>query len=467
MKRKQVLAFLLATAMILPMGMNVRAEDASYVGFSFEDSAKIANGSITADYPSGSTQTANRAGETSYVEDTVRGGVMELGATSRAQGKLPIQSIMAADSSYSMSLWYKCKNRDTTAPNKPITLFAQNNNSNGAGTLVLNICKNEEGKYYYSSSIAGQSVNSTKTFDNLDEWQHVTIVYNNAATSNDESIKDTITFYINGIDAGTVELPNSSNVSAPNNGKNLIVGSHSYYQNSTPESDNGSGANASRFFTGMVDDIRVYKSAITAEMAQAIYDDTKHSCTVGVSSVDTEGNTGIATVSGGGACTYGSTVTVSAPELIGYEFVGWYKNGYTGDKLSDKQTAEISINKEESPEMTVVAVYKAVGTATLEVAGNVSVSGITEKTEGIYEANLGTQVTVVYNGAEEFLYWKNASGKKVSSSATYSFPLVSSMSLTPVVKGTGEDSVLVEFVNGFDQVLSVSTWTSEKKKYLH
>ena len=173
-------------------------------------------------------------------------------------------------------------------------------------------------------------------------------------------------------------------------------------------------------------------------------------------------STSVASVSGGGSFTKGSSVTVSAESKDGLTFQGWYKDKFDGEQVSPEATYTFSATEST----TLVAVY----TATKNVSLTVTAVGFTVNdkvgTSGdLIDCPFGETVNLVYTGTEEFLYWKNASGKVVSRSAAYTFPIVSSIELTAVTTAKADQSAYVEFLSAYGQVMQAATWTADGTGY--
>lgn len=149
---------------------------------------------------------------------------------------LSITGIMnTGTNSYSISMWYK-----QDAANKMI--LAQ---QDGARRTLLLVYPDG----HYTTNVNNAEVGGTSTRTGT-EWQHVTWVYDVDAENNSSSV----TFYANGELDATVDSGNESNW---NVFTNLLIGRHK----------NSGGTS----FVGLLDEIRVYDRAITAEEAKAIY----------------------------------------------------------------------------------------------------------------------------------------------------------------------------------------------------
>ena len=155
--------------------------------------------------------------------------------------------------------------------------------------------------------------------------------------------------------------------------------------------------------------------------------------TVMVTSRTTGSNSPVANVTGGGSdITYAQGTTVTASAISGYKFVGWFVNEYTGTPYSTDLTCEVK----PTADCTMIAVYEPIsgGVFALEVsASKFTVNGgATQRSYLLEKMPVGTQVTVVFKGSENFLYWVNESGKVVSTSKTYTFSMGSATTLKAV-----------------------------------
>lgn len=170
---------------------------------------------------------------------------------------------------------------------------------------------------------------------------------------------------------------------------------------------------------------------------------------------------------GNGTYAPGETVSVVTEKKLGYEFLGWYAlsaDGTThGGEVISKAYKYTFVVEENT---NLVAVYKAVGTATLKVNGaNFKVNG--GITQMIYnytqDFNMGTVITLTAIG-ENFAYWMNDSNKIVSADKDYVFTLFQPTVMTAVYKyAVSGEFAFVEFVSDYDQVLQAQNYgpTSE------
>ncbi len=155
----------------------------------------------------------------------------------------------------------------------------------------------------------------------------------------------------------------------------------------------------------------------------------------------------VANVTGGGSYALGAKITVSAPTVSGYTFLGWYV--LNGDKLSDQQDYEYTVLAEGN---NLIAVYTPVGGATfrLTVTGSkFTVSGINATQRSYFDRKLAVNgsITVTFTGNEKFLYWINSSNKIVSRSPAYTFMLVQDTDLTAVYSEADTAEALIVFVS--------------------
>ena len=186
--------------------------------------------------------------------------------------------------------------------------------------------------------------------------------------------------------------------------------------------------------------------------------------TVMVTSRTTGSDSPVANVAGGGSdITYAQGTTVTASAISGYKFVGWFVNEYTGTPYSTKLTCEVK----PTADWTMIAVYEPIsgGVFALEVsASKFTVNGgATQRSYLLEKMPVGTQVTVVFKGSENFLYWVNESGKVVSTSKTYTFSMGSATTLKAVYAEKEEHQAMVVFISHTQQVISSKGYTDTQE----
>ena len=186
--------------------------------------------------------------------------------------------------------------------------------------------------------------------------------------------------------------------------------------------------------------------------------------TVMVTSRTTGSNSPVANVTGGGSnITYAQGTTVTASAISGYKFVGWFVNEYTGTPYSTDLTCEVK----PTDDWTMIAVYEPIsgGVFALEVsASKFTVNGgATQRSYLLEKMPVGTQVTVVFKGSENFLYWVNESGKVVSTSKTYAFSMGSATTLKAVYAEKEEHQAMVVFISHTQQVISSKSYTDTQE----
>ena len=201
---------------------------------------------------------------------------------------------------------------------------------------------------------------------------------------------------------------------------------------------------------------------VAAEETYDFGDLTELKVTISATAKDTGGNSVSATITGGGDYKIGESVTLSANNAAGYEFVGWY----LGEELKSENpvyTFDAMVDGEYT------AVYKATGGANLTVTADrftVSFNG-GEEISGTgsenYNEAVGTQVTLNYSG-DDFLYWVNSSNNIVSREEEYSFVLVGTTDLRAISTGEFEQearSAYLVFHNAYDQIMKEMRCTED------
>ena len=186
--------------------------------------------------------------------------------------------------------------------------------------------------------------------------------------------------------------------------------------------------------------------------------------TVMVTSRTTGSDSPVANVTGGGSnITYAQGTTVTASAISGYKFVGWFVNEYPGTAYSTDLTCEVK----PTDDCTMIAVYEPIsgGVFALEVsASKFTVNGgATQRSYLLEKMPVGTQVTVVFKGSENFLYWVNESGKVVSTSKTYTFSMGSATTLKAVYAEKEEHQAMVVFISHTQQVISSKGYTDTQE----
>ena len=186
--------------------------------------------------------------------------------------------------------------------------------------------------------------------------------------------------------------------------------------------------------------------------------------TVKVTSRTTGSDSPVANVAGGGSdITYAEGTKVTASAISGYNFVGWFVNEYTGTPYSTDLTCEVK----PTADCTMIAVYEPIsgGVFALEVsASKFTVNGgATQRSYLLEKMPIGTQVTVVFKGSENFLYWVNESGKVVSTSKTYTFSMGSATTLKAVYAEKEENQAMVVFISHTQQVISSKGYTDTQE----
>lgn len=186
--------------------------------------------------------------------------------------------------------------------------------------------------------------------------------------------------------------------------------------------------------------------------------------TVMVTSRTTGSDSPVANVAGGGSdITYAVGTKVTASAISGYKFVGWFVNEYTGTPYSTDLTCKVK----PTDDWTMIAVYEPIsgGVFALEVsASKFTVNGgATRRSYLLEKMPVGTQVTVVFKGSENFLYWVNESGKVVSTSKTYTFSMGSATTLKAVYAEKEEHQAMVVFISHTQQVISSKGYTDTQE----
>ena len=188
------------------------------------------------------TTTATLSGSATVVDlenVTVAGKAMQLDGT----GGLQLTDIVnAAESSFSVSLWYKAS---TTSSNN-VNLVQAGTIGGSTGRTILILSPDSK---YYTYLTGDNAKTTTGTAVTPTEWQHVIFSYD---VENSKAY-----FFVNGVADSDEGLTLSGTALDT---ADMIIGRHR---------NDGEGQ-----FNGLIDEIRVYDRVLTAEEAMIIYDAT-------------------------------------------------------------------------------------------------------------------------------------------------------------------------------------------------
>ena len=172
---------------------------------------------------------------------------------------------------------------------------------------------------------------------------------------------------------------------------------------------------------------------------------------------DVNGNDVAGVMTGLGAYLPEEEVTLTAPFVVGYNFVGWYvysgtsANKYTGENLCTSRTYKFKASQDTN----LVAVYKPIGSAGLTINGGKSftINGDSKTTEVETAYPLGSQITVVCND-DDFEYWKNSAGMVLSRDKSYTFTVTGKETISAVFNTIAENKATVVFESYYGQVIA-------------
>ena len=207
----------------------------AYYDFETVDGSTVANNVTT---NTTTTATLNGAASVTNLDgENVLGNSLQL--TSAQDGMQLSNIVDAAQSSFTVSMWYKLN--ATSSVN--VNLFQAGTIGGSSGRTILILQPDSTYKSYLT---ANNAVITTTSVD-CTKWQHITFVYDKDASKG--------YFYING------EADNADGIAmgdtAPVSTSDMIVGRHRSVE----------GA-----FNGLIDEVCVYNRALSAEEAKAIFD---------------------------------------------------------------------------------------------------------------------------------------------------------------------------------------------------
>ena len=150
----------------------------------------------------------------------------------------------------------------------------------------------------------------------------------------------------------------------------------------------------------------------------------------------------------------GDEITLTAPSVLGYDFLGWYK-GVEQVCENLVYTFTITANTE------LVAKYKvndtpAVVTIKVENGNACTANGTQITTEGKVSVKIGDTLTITAKDEDKkVLHWLNDSNKVLGSDNSLEITVTGSMTITLVYESEAEggQSAFVQFVSDYGQVL--------------
>lgn len=190
-------------------------------------------------------------------------------------------------------------------------------------------------------------------------------------------------------------------------------------------------------------------TADTAYIAQ--YDAFSRNNTVTVKAQDVNGDVVPANLTGGGEYEYGASATLTAPQIVGYNFMGWY------DSKGERCFTTSTVYKFTVTEpVDLIAKYKAIAQVKVEInggAGIFTINGNEYSNSSKQEYMLGTRITVVSNDPN-FSFWRNSYGMVVSRSKEYTFTVTGTDIIQVVSNNVMEDNVTIVFESAYNQIMA-------------
>lgn len=185
-----------------------------------------------------------------------------------------------------------------------------------------------------------------------------------------------------------------------------------------------------------------------------------------VDAVLADGTEFAATVSGEGFFTPGAEQTVEAVAVTGYNFLGWFEKKDDGTYEASEALCnayEYSFNLTD--DVSLVAVYESIGTATLTVTGSAfRVNGSYKSGTYSMAHAVGEVVTLTVYNETNFMYWRNgADNKIVSTDVEYTFTVLADTSIVLVHNTIETGYAVVEFVSDFDQMIQSDTYNVDSE----
>ena len=156
-----------------------------------------------------------------------------------------------------------------------------------------------------------------------------------------------------------------------------------------------------------------------------------------------------ADLTGGGEYEYGKTATLTAPQIVGYSFVGWY------EKVSDSvfSTSNTYSHTVDGP-INLIAKYKPISKVNIQINGgrNYTINGDECSNTYYNQHYLGDRITVVSN-EENFAFWQNDYGMVVSRSKEYTFTVTGQDKIIAVTNTVLQTKASIVYESAYNQII--------------
>ncbi|MCR5480723.1 MAG: hypothetical protein K6F27_12815 [Ruminococcus sp.] len=308
-----------------------------------------------------------------------------------------------------------------------------------------------------SMACAADNEDAVKSYkaDNGDDYFVVRFKVSDSKGAETESQNAKFIFDYDGSKSDYIELPKYDpkkyTVSWMNHDKTVLetdedleYGTTPEYNGPTPtkEPDN----NYVYFFSGWDSDVKAV-TGNTFYVAQ--FEAHQRLNYVTVEAHDVNGYDVPADLTGGGEYEYGDEAKLTAPQIVGYSFVGWY------EKVSDSllSTSNTYSHTVDGP-INLIAKYKPMAKVNVQINGgrNYTINGDECSNTYYNQHYLGDRITVVSN-EENFAFWQNDYGMVVSRSKEYTFTVTGTDKIIAVTNTVLQTKASIVYESAYNQII--------------
>ena len=308
-----------------------------------------------------------------------------------------------------------------------------------------------------SMACAANDENAVKPYeaDNGDKYYVVRFKVSDSKGAETESQNAKFIFDYDGSKSDYIELPKydpkkytvywmNHDKTVLETDEDLEYGTTPEYNGPTPtkEPDN----NYVYIFSGWDSDVK----AVTGNTFYVAQFETRQRLNyVTVEAHDVNGYDVPAALTGGGEYLYGDEAKLTAPQIVGYSFVGWY------EKVSDSvfSTSNTYSHTVDGP-INLIAKYKPISKVNVQINGgrNYTING--EECSNTYynQHYLGDRITVVSN-EENFAFWQNDYGMVVSRSKEYTFTVTGQDKIIAVTNTVLQTKASIVWESAYNQII--------------